>query len=211
MPTALYRFIVALLLSVPLAANADDASDFAAASNSQQARLLQSWAAHPAPARVELINSLQQGQISVDGQSKTLRLNNRLRGLIETALASHQLLAADAKLRLSAAQQLQKSATPAQLTFLNQQLAAERDHDVQAALSLALASLQLVDADPAVRLAAVRLLGETGEPLARTRLETLLQPGVETDATVHTAAETSLTQVKRKLLIGDLLGQAFSG
>ena len=211
MLTALYRLTLALLLLLPWAAQADDASDFAAASNAAQAQLLESWAAQPTPARVELINSLQQGNISVDGEVKTLRLNNRLRGLIDTALASHQLLAADPKLRLTAAQQLQKSAKPAQLKFLDQQLAAETDSDVSSALSLALANLQLVDPDPAVRLAAVRLLGETGEPLARTRLEALLQPGVETDATVHTAAETSLAQVKRKLLIGDLLGQAFSG
>ena len=211
MPTALYRLILSCLLLLPLAVFADDASDFAAANNSAQAQLLESWAAHPTPARIELINSLQQGQIIVDGQTKTVRLNNRLRGLIDTALASHQLLAADPKLRLSAAQQLQKSAKPAQLNFLDQQLAAEHDSDVHSALSLALANLQLVDPDPAVRLAAVRLLGETGEPLARTRLENLLQPGVESDATVHTAAETSLAQVKRKLLIGDLLGQAFSG
>jgi len=68
-----------------------------------------------------------------------------------------------------------------------------------------------VDSDPLVRLAAVRLLGSTGDPLARTRLETLLAPGVETDAAVHTAAETSLAQVKRKLMLGELLGQAFSG
>ena len=211
MLTALYRLTLALLLLLPWAAQADDASDFAAASNAAQAQLLESWAAQPTPARVELINSLQQGNISVDGEVKTLRLNNRLRGLIDTALASHQLLAADPKLRLNAAQQLQKSAKPAQLKFLDQQLAAETDSDVSSALSLALANLQLVDPDPAVRLAAVRLLGETGEPLARTRLEALLQPGIETDATVHTAAETSLAQVKRKLLIGDLLGQAFSG
>lgn len=211
MPTALYRLILGCLLLLPLVANADDASDFAAANNSAQAQLLETWAAHPTPARIELINSLQQGQIIVDGQTKTVRLNNRLRGLIDTALSSHQLLAADPKLRLSAAQQLQKSAKPAQLNFLDQQLAAEHDSDVHSALSLALANLQLVAPDPAVRLAAVRLLGETGEPLARTRLENLLQPGVETDATVHTAAETSLAQVKRKLLIGDLLGQAFSG
>ncbi len=211
MLTALYRLTLALLLLLPWAAQADDASDFAAASNAAQAQLLESWAAQPTPARVELINSLQQGNISVDGEVKTLRLNNRLRGLIDTALASHQLLAADPKLRLTAAQQLQKSAKPAQLKFLDQQLAAETDSDVSSALSLALANLQLVDPDPAVRLAAVRLLGETGEPLARTRLEALLQPGIETDATVHTAAETSLAQVKRKLLIGDLLGQAFSG
>ena len=126
-------------------------------------------------------------------------------------MASHQLLAADPKLRLVAAQQLQKSAKPAQLKFLDQQLAAETDSDVHSALSLALANLQLADPDPAVRLAAVRLLGETGEPLARTRLESLLQPDVETDASVRTAAETSLAQVNRKLLIGDVLGQAFSG
>ncbi len=39
----------------------------------------------------------------------------------------------------------------------------------------------------------------------------MLEPGVETDAAVRTAAETSLSQVKRKLLVGELLGQAFSG
>ena len=211
MPTALYRLVLACLLLLPLGAYANDANDFAAANNSEQAQLLESWAAHPTPARVELINGLQQGQISVDGEVKTLRLNNRLRGLIDTALASHQLLAVDPKLRLNAAQQLQKSAKPAQLKFLDQQLAAETDSDVRSTLSLALANLQLVDPDPAVRLAAVRLLGETGEPLARTRLENLLQPDIETDASVRTAAETSLAQVKRKLLIGDLLGQAFSG
>ncbi|RMO48699.1 Urea ABC-type transport system, permease protein UrtB [Pseudomonas amygdali pv. eriobotryae] len=78
-------------------------------------------------------------------------------------------------------------------------------------LALALANLQMVDSIPTVRLAAVRLLGETGDPLARTRLESLLAPGVETDASVRVAAETSLAQVKRKLMIGEILGQAFSG
>ncbi|MEE3505515.1 urea ABC transporter permease subunit UrtB [Pseudomonas sp. 10C3] len=211
MPTAFYRFILAVALLLPFAAHASDAGDFVAADSGQQAKLLQAWAAQPDPARVELINSLQQGQITVDGETKTLRLNNRLRGLVDTALASHQLLAADAKLRLGAAQHLQKSAKPAQLKFLDRQLASETNADVHTALSLALANLQLVDGDPAVRLAAVRLLGETGDPLARTRLETLLDPAVETDAGVRTAAETSLAQVKRKLLIGEILGQAFSG
>ena len=82
---------------------------------------------------------------------------------------------------------------------------------MHAALGLALANLQLGASEPAVRLAAVRLLGETGDPLARTRLEALLQPNAETDPGVRTAAETSLAQVQRKLLAGELLGQAFSG
>jgi len=211
MPTALHRFIVTALLLLPLVVHAGDAEDFLAANPTQQAKLLQDWAANPDPARIELVDALQQGQLTVNGETKTVRLNNRLRGLIDNVQASQQLLAADPKVRLAAAQTLQKSAQPAQLKFLDQQVAAETNEDVHTTLSLALANLQLVDADPAIRLAAVRLLGSTGDPLARTRLEALLAPGVETDAAVHTAAETSLAQVKRKLMLGEILGQAFSG
>lgn len=211
MPTALHRFIVTALLLLPLVVHAGDAEDFLAANPTQQAKLLQDWAANPDPARIELVDALQQGQLTFNGETKTVRLNNRLRGLIDNVQASQQLLAADPKVRLAAAQTLQKSAQPAQLKFLDQQVAAETNEDVHTALSLALANLQLVDADPAIRLAAVRLLGSTGDPLARTRLEALLAPGVETDAAVHTAAETSLAQVKRKLMLGEILGQAFSG
>lgn len=211
MPTALYRFILAALLWLPFAAHASDAEDFINANPMQQAKLLQDWAAQPDPARIELVDALQQGQLNVNGETKTVRLNNRLRGLIDNVQASQQLLAADPKVRLAAAQTLQKSAQPAQLKFLDQQVAAETNEAVHTALSLALANLQLVDPDPLIRLAAVRLLGGTGDPLARTRLEALLTPGVETDAAVHTAAETSLAQVKRKLMFGEILGQAFSG
>ncbi|WP_447096007.1 urea ABC transporter permease subunit UrtB [Pseudomonas sp. CF10PS3] len=211
MPTALTRYLLTLLLLLPLAAHASDAEDFQAANPTQQAKLLQDWAAKPDPARIELVDALQQGQLTVNGETKTVRLNNRLRGLIDNVQASQQLLAADPKVRLAAAQTLQKTAQPAQLKFLDQQVAAETDEGVHTALSLALANLQLVDTDPAVRLAAVRLLGSTGDPLARTRLEALLAPGVETNAAVHTAAETSLAQVKRKLMFGEILGQAFSG
>jgi urea transport system permease protein len=234
MPTALTRILLSLALLLPLTAQAGDAADFVAANPSQQARLLQNWAAQPDPARQPLLDALEHGQlasdrdktafiasaagfVAVEGQAapasppKKLRLNNRLRGLLATTQASQQLLASEPSVRLSAAQQLQKNAKPAQLPLLNAQLASEPNSDVRAALALALANLQLVDSDPAVRLQAVRLLGDTGEPLARTRLEALLAQGVETDIGVRTAAETSLAQVKRQLLIGELLGQAFSG
>ena len=234
MLTALYRFLLSLALLLPVTAHAGDANDFAAAGSSQQAALLERWSAEPDAARLPLLEALQQGRVAADSNKaafievdgayqpadgtaapaeapRKLRLNNRLRGLIATAVASHQLLAEDPALRLAAARQLQKSAKPEQLALLNARVAAEEDDSVRDALSLALANLQLVDSDPAIRLAAVRLLGETGDPLARTRLESLLDPGVESDATVRTAAETSLAQVKRKLLIGELLGQAFSG
>lgn len=234
MSTALYRMLLSLLLLLPLAAHAGDAQDFVRANPAKQASLLESWAAAPETTRLPLIEALQQGRVATDSAKnafieidgayqpadgaaqpreapKKLRLNNRLRGLTATALASHQLLADDAALRLAAAKQLQKTAKPAQLPLLNARVASETDDNVRDALTLALANLQLVDSDLAVRLAAVRLLGETGDPLARTRLEALLDPAVESDPTVRKAAETSLAQVKRKLLIGEWLGQAFSG
>ncbi len=209
MPKALWCLFFGLLL-LPFSAQASDADNFIAAKANEQARLLQDWAAQPDPARLELLTQLQQGRLSAT-DSRKLRLNNRLRGLVNNALASHQLLSNDAQVRLAAAQQLQKSAQPAQVAFLDRRFASEADAAVHAALGLALANLQLVAGDPAVRLAAVRLLGETGDPMARTRLEALLEAGVESDSKVRTAAETSLAQVKRKLLIGELLGQAFSG
>jgi urea transport system permease protein len=234
MPTAFTRILLSLLLLLPLAAHAGDAQDFVAANAGKQARLLASWSAAPDSARLALLEALQDGRMAADSAKnafieingtyqpvegdaepteapRKLRLNNRLRGLISTAMASHQLLTDDPALRLAAAQHLQKSAKPAQLELLNASVAREKDDTVRDALSLALANLQLVDRDSQIRLAAVRLLGETGDPLARTRLEKLLDPNVESDPAVRTAAETSLAQVKRKLLIGELLGQAFSG
>ncbi len=213
MPDIVYRLILMFALLLPMAAQASDASDFAAASSSEQATLLENWAATPLPERVPLLEALRDGrEIQSDTETpRKLRLNNRLRGLVETALASHQLLAADAGVRLAAAQHLQRNARPAQLDLLSQRVASETDDAVHDALTLALANLQLVDSSPTVRLAAVRLLGETGDPLARTRLETLLEPGVEPEATVRIAAQTSLAQVKRKLLMGEVLGQAFTG
>jgi len=234
MPTALHRLLLLLLLALPWAAQAGDAADYASASPAQQAKLLQSWAAAPTPERLPLIEALRANRVAIDrnktpfveenggyralegeaepdGTPKKLRLNNRLRGLLNTALASHQLFSEETSQRLSAAKRLQRSGQPEQLGLLQQRLEAEDDPAVSEALALALANLQLSAGDPAVRLAAVRLLGETGAPLARVRLENLLADEAETDAAVRKAAETSLAQVKRKLLFGELLGQAFSG
>ncbi len=234
MNTALHRLLLLLLLALPWVAQAGDAADYAKASPAKQAKLLESWAIAPAPERLPLIEALRASRVVIDknktpfteengayhalegdaepvGTPKKLRLNNRLRGLLNRALASHQLFSDDPAERLAAAKRLQRSGQPEQLPLLQQRLEAEDDPAVREALTLTLANLQLSAEDPAVRLAAVRLLGETGAPLARVRLENLLADEAETDATVRKAAETSLAQVKRKLLIGELLGQAFSG
>ncbi len=225
--------VLAALLAVT--AYAGPAQDFAAADNGGRAHLLEHWAATPDADRLAFLEALRHNRIALDsrqqpfilgadqrfqaaegdalpdGEPKPLRLNNRLRGLLNTALASHQLVANEVPLRLAAAQQLQKTAKAAQRPLLEARLRIESDAGVKEALGLALANLQLGDPDPALRLSAVRLLGESGDPLARTRLENLLDPAVEPEEGVRIAAATSLAQVKRRLLVGDLLGQAFSG
>jgi urea transport system permease protein len=233
MPTALTRILLGLLLLLPLVASANETDAFVAANPAKQAKLLQDWAAAPTPERLPLLQALQQGRVAseadksafihqtgtwqaADGQAepngtpRKLRLNNRLRGLIASALASHELFDKDAAVRLEAAKQLQRNTPPALLPLLESRLSIEADEAVRDALTLALANLQLAAEDPAVRLAAVERLGQTGDPLARTRLEALLD-GEESDAAVRSAAEKSLAQVKNKLLVGELLGQAFSG
>lgn len=227
------RLIVLLTLLLPLAAHASNAGDFVAADASGQARLLETWAAQPVPERLPLLQAVQEGRLAADNEKhpfietdgkmvgvdvpnpvdepRKLRLNNRLRGLVNNTLASHQLLSNDDAVRLAAAQQLQRSALPAQVGTLQHQFEGEKNVGIKAALGLALANLQLTDPSPDVRLRAVRLLGETGDPVARTRLEALLAPDVEPDAAVRTAAQTSLVQVNRQLMVGELLGQAFSG
>ncbi|MCO8163690.1 urea ABC transporter permease subunit UrtB [Pseudomonas sp. 21LCFQ02] len=234
MPNFFHRLMLICALLLPLGAQAGEADDFVAGNSAAQADLLEAWSVQPLGERLPWLEALRDGRVAADSSKRAfidndgqysavdggpaaadeprkLRLNNRLRGLVDTALASHQLMSNDAAVRLAAAQHLQRNARPAQLALLSQSLTRESDSQVWNALNLALANLQLTDSSPTVRLAAVRLLGETGEPLARTRLEALLEPGVEPDASVRIAAQTSLAQVKRKLLMGDLLGQAFTG
>ncbi len=229
----IYPVLLLLATLLPLPALASDAGDFVGADTSGQARLLETWAAQPVPGRLPLLQALQDGRLAADSDKhpfidnqgalegmdtptpsdppRKLRLNNRLRGLLNNALASHQLLSADDNQRLAAAQQLQRSALPAQLGALRHQYESEPSAPVKAALGLALANLQLTDPDAQVRLQAVRLLGDSGDPAARGRLQGLLEPGAEADPGVRTAAQTGLVQVERQLRIGELLGQAFSG
>ena len=132
MPTAFTRMLLSLLLLLPLTAHAGDAQDFVTANPAKQASLLERWSAAPDAARLPLLEALQQSRVATDSSKtafidtagnyqaaegeaqpldtpKKLRLNNRLRGLIATAVASHQLLVDDPALRLAAAKHCKKA------------------------------------------------------------------------------------------------------
>ncbi|WP_410013802.1 urea ABC transporter permease subunit UrtB [Sodalis sp. C49] len=225
---------VALCLCLPALALAGPAADFAAASRADQAKLLQAWSSAPDAARLPLLQALRQETMVIDaagkpfiqqgatltpmegdaaptGGVKKVWLNNRLRNLIATALSVHQLVSDDARIRLQAATALQREAQADQLPLLQARLPLEKDPRVHDALQIALANLQLADPRPEVRLQAVTLLGESGDPDVQVRLQALTQESAEPEAQVRAAALKSLKQVQRRLMIGDLLGQAFTG
>lgn len=223
-----------LLCCLPMFAQAGPADDFSAASRTQQAALLQAWATAPEASRLPMLQALKQENLVIDqakhafvqqgenyqplsgsaapvGTPKKLWLNNRLRILIANALSAHRLVSEDPAVRLQAAQALQREAQSDQLPLLTQRLALEQDSRVHEALSIALANLQLNDADAGVRLNAVRLLGSSGDPETQTRLQALTETDHEPDAAVRVEAMKSLSSVKHRLMIGDLIGQAFTG
>lgn len=230
----LSTFVLSLCLMFPLLAQAGPAADFAAASRTQQAELLQQWAAAPEPARLPLLQALRDESVVLDrnqqpfrdvqgtltsldgnaepvGATKKLFMNNRLRGLVATALAAHQLVSDDAATRLNAVRQLQSDSSTEQLPLLVQRLNVEKDAQVHEALNTAIATRQLSDPNPLVRLEAVKRLGQTGDPQMQARLQPLTQAQNEPDTGVRAAAKESLDQIKQSLIVGDLLGQAFTG
>ncbi|WP_105628811.1 urea ABC transporter permease subunit UrtB [Cronobacter sakazakii] len=230
----LFRWLMVAALLVPWLARAGDADDFAAASRSTQAALLQTWATTPDAARLPLLLALGQENLVVDTQKhpfaqrpegvtalgsaatpvgtvKPLRLTNRLRNLAAAALATHRLVSDNVTQRLDAARALQRDGDPQMASLLTQRLAVEKDDTVRDALSSALASLQLASPDATVRLNAVTRLGASGDPQTRARLQPFTDAASEPDARVREAAAASVRAIDHRLMVGDLLGQAFMG
>lgn len=230
----IHRYLCYLLLLLPLLVHAGDGADFVAASRPQQAILLQQWAAAPRASRLPLLQALRNESVIIDqnkqpfskqgnhfqpldsaqtpsGNSKKIFFNNRLRILIISALAAHQLFSDDPAIRLRAAQQLQNESTLEQLPLIEQRLVSEKDPGVHTALAMAAARLQLSSPDSEVRFHAVIQLGQASDPTIQASLARLTQARYEPDGQIRAAAIASLEKIKHRLMWGKLLSQAFTG
>ncbi|AGE94669.1 urea ABC transporter permease subunit UrtB [Citrobacter farmeri] len=230
-------FIRGLLLAfglLPWFVQASDADVFVAASRSGQAQLLEQWAAAPDTHRLPLLTALSREALLTDstkqaftrtgaqvvalgsassptGELKPLRLTNRLRILVAGALATHQLISDSVTQRLAATRALQRDAQPAMLPFIQQRLAQETDVEVKTRLTRVLANLQLTSPSAEIRREAIALLGESSDPEMQARLQPFTDKAHEPDASVRAAASDSLARIQQRMVIGDLLGQAFMG
>ena len=144
------------------------------------------------------------------------RLNNRVRRTLLPVIALLELHADDPGVRLAAAQQLGKHPREALLAPIERAHARETDPETKQTLDLILAQLQLQSDDPAVRLAAVEHIAESGRLSFQPLLERLVAQGddgsfAEPDPAVRSAAQAALDSLARKQWLVDAAKHLFYG
>ncbi len=131
------------------------------------------------------------------GASTVVRLNNRLRGVIDTALGLLTLTSPDRQKRLDSAESIFKSKDLKSLPALEIAIAKETDANVSLALASARGSILLAKADatPAERLSAIDALAARGDQDAMGQIRNAL-PSLQGDA--RTAAEAAIGSIERR-------------
>ncbi|PPB80811.1 urea transport system permease protein [Albidovulum inexpectatum] len=105
------------------------------------------------------------------GSTEKIKTNNRLRGMLRTAIGALSLMSPDRETRLMAAQSVFASGDPANIEALDAALAAESDRQVATALAEARA-VAILDTDAPVeeKRAAVAILRARGDAAAQAAL-----------------------------------------
>jgi urea transport system permease protein len=131
---------------------------------------------------------------------KPVRLNNRLRRVVDASLGSLTLLSPDPAQRIRAAQAVFKSRETAAFPTVETALARETDMTARRELEGARASLLLAmpDAPEADRIAAVQTLSGRGNDDAAALLRSL---PVETSPAVRAAAEAGVKRIEQRLAL----------
>lgn len=143
-------------------------------------------------------------------------VNNRLRGVVDTALSGFKLFSHDASVRLSAARDLMGNADKEQLPLIEKALAQEQDAQVKSVLAQAKAMINLHAADAQERRAAAIMLSDTTDASLQPVLQNMLSKNadgtfVEPDAGVRAAVAETLKSLEHHLAIVDFAGKVFYG
>lgn len=138
--------------------------------------------------------------------------NNRMRGALQAALASLQLLSPDLQTRReSVAELLKQSLDESQLPLLDKALAAETDASLKESLERMRATILVASPDKDKRLAAVAELAGSRQAAVASLLQERLAPDAETDQQVRAALGRALDEVRSRLAWGERIGVVFTG
>jgi urea transport system permease protein len=135
--------------------------------------------------------------------------NNRMRGELDSALASLKLFSPDDRQRAAAVAELRKEPDESKLALIDKAYAAERNAAIKEQLALVRAAALLTSSDSARRLAAAKLLAGSRSPATRNLLLERLRG--ERDPQVKAALEASLRTIDASLAWGERAQTIFSG
>jgi len=141
---------------------------------------------------------------------ETVRINNRLRNLIDAALGSLTLMAPDPNRRFDAAQAVFKSRDAGSLPALDKALAAETNPRVKKAMQEARAAIVLnsSDASEADKIAAIAVARERGDQDALALLQGL---PANVPMEVHRAARAASERIQNNLALWNAVQNAWYG
>jgi urea transport system permease protein len=139
--------------------------------------------------------------------------NNVVRRMLNTSLAVLKLFAPDRDERLEAAKKIEdKGATdPAFLPVFDRILEKETDSEIKHTVTLIRAMIGLNSKESAVRLAAVKDLGESNNSDIKLKLTQMTDPANEADSKVRDEAKKSLALLEQRLVIGESITRIFTG
>jgi urea transport system permease protein len=139
-----------------------------------------------------------------------VRLNNKLRGVVDTALGALMLQAAEPGKRLEAAHSVFKSKDAKKLDAVNAALAKETDAGVKQALAEARAAILITagGADAAETQSAITVLRERGDQDALTLLKSV--PATASEE-VRASAETAAAAIAWRLSIWNIVQNLWYG
>ena len=186
------------------------------------------------PRAVPVLNALAEGELQTSGkrvlivkgedatdavtgdkvvplpaEREEIVANNRLRGAVQGALAALKLVSPDRAARLDAAKALAGSADAGMLPLVKKALEKESDPAIRSLLEQISATLEIRSGTPESRLAAIRIIGRSSNPNAKTLLLTVLQ--TEQDEELRNAARAGLAEVEERLIWNQRAGLAFAG
>ena len=148
---------------------------------------------------------------------KKIRVNNRLRKIIRSAIGRLTLLSPDPSKRLDAAQTLFQKPSAANTDLLATALERETDDRIRSKIAKALAASRLGPKNPAeVRIASIGELEAFVEPEVRSLLGKLLSQDasgefLEEDENVRAVAKIALETIESKLRLYGLIETLFHG
>jgi urea transport system permease protein len=142
--------------------------------------------------------------------------NNRVRGVLDAALAALKLVSPQREERLAAAKIVASDPDSAMLPLIKTALAKESDAEAKALLAQARALIEIKSDDVAARREAAKLLGESKDSQAKQILAALLQKNadgsfVESDDEVRAEAQKGIQAIEQSFILPRILGALFSG